>query len=452
MDMLIENVPSSSIPSELADINNTIILTTTEQWSNIIGGTTLSGTITFNQETTGIESSDFRVINGTGILQEEIDPTDPLQMRSSWAITIDGSSANDGEPIRVTAIPPSNTDGLFKLRLKENTVSQEGGTNNAPSNNKDSLLAYVRASSTGVITWNDESGGLALSANLGSNINLVDIEPSDFTVLDNNNAEQNWDITVNTDISTNTAILNRGESLKIIANPPNQIKGDFKLRLKSKSVRSESIDADGETQPRSLATDGTTVWMIGDTNNQLYTLNLDSGEADIVNPGIKSFGVGETKPTGITYIGSPINKLFMVGRSNKHLYEVNTTNGAATRIGSVNNFDLNLTNPGDLATDNTNLWMVNNENRIYQLNTTTGIATSIPNTIHGLTNITGIANHPNTNTLYVLTSASSGNGTLYTLDTSYDSNTAPSGPHLRIRLATEVSSSTLIQGQWSRPN
>ena len=217
------NVPSAEKDSNFADINNTIISIQEEQWSNIIGGTTLSGTLTFNRPTRGIEISDFsiRMTNG--------DPT------TGWTISsVNKSLVGAGESVKIVATPDSTiSTGTFKIRLIRNSVQTgSSSTNNAPSTDLDSSAVYINRTPSITITWNDATGGLTLSANLSSDIHLVGIEQTDFIVLDGNDVDQNWNISIS------STSLDRGESLSVIANPPNRIEGSFKLRLKRNSVKS----------------------------------------------------------------------------------------------------------------------------------------------------------------------------------------------------------------------
>ena len=71
----------------------------------------------------------------------------------------------------------------------------------------------------------------------------------------------------------------------------------------------------------------------------------------------------------------------MVGRTNRVLYTLNTTTGAATRVGSASTFGVGgLSVVGALASNGSNLYMTGGiiqADTLYTLNVTTGVATSL---------------------------------------------------------------------------
>ena len=202
----------------------------------------------------------------------------------------------------------------------------------------------------------------------------------------------------------------------------------------------------GELEPISLAVrpaSGTgpnavtkKVWMVGrryqgrSSETRLYTIDLKSTKATVVNANVRAFATGEEEPTGIAYYDGT---LYMAGNATKKLYRVKTESGeagfqsstpvgGAEAIGSIANFGLSSSDiPGDLTEDQTALYMVVNGNSFYQLNTSTGNvnsgrATAITKTDHGLSNVVGIASTDTDGSLYVLTSTSTGSefGTIIT--------------------------------------
>ena len=85
-----------------------------------------------------------------------------------------------------------------------------------------------------------------------------------------------------------------------------------------------------ENTPSGLAFHNGVLYMVGDDNNWLYTLNTTTGVATRVGSS-SNFGVSESAPTGLA---SHNGVLYMVGRDNDWLYTLNTTTGVATRVGS----------------------------------------------------------------------------------------------------------------------
>ena len=143
------------------------------------------------------------------------------------------------------------------------------------------------------------------------------------------------------------------------------------IRVSAATVVSFGV---GETNPRELAAIGNTLYMVGATTGRLYTLNIDpadgtpDGSAIQVGSLAAGFGVGENTPTGLAAIG---NNLYMVGASNDVLYTINTTDGMATQVGGLAaGFGVGENNnPFGLAAIGNTLYMVGaTHGRLYTLN------------------------------------------------------------------------------------
>ena len=183
----------------------------------------------------------------------------------------------------------------------------------------------------------------------------------------------------------------------------------------------------GEIDPQSLATDGTTTYMIGAQTDKLYTIDLDTGKATILSSDVRAgFGVGELEPTGITYVGAAGSGiLYMVGNATNSLYKIKTRGdtstyqpgvglGEAERVlglGVGGTSAITITDPGDLTTDGTDLYVVHgtSKNAIAKIDRLGGVVrVTAPNnaTGHGESNITGIAWAGPTDTVTILSGAS----------------------------------------------
>ena len=166
-----------------------------------------------------------------------------------------------------------------------------------------------------------------------------------------------------------------------------------------------------ESGPAGLASDGTNLYMVGQTNRKRYTLNATTGVAS--NPGSLLPGTptalawhnsklyvalidklytlnanGEATQVGTMGMGRAISGLASLGgtlygvssASGGHtgLYSIDASNATATRIGSATYFGVSESSPGGLASDGTNLYMVGRTNKkLYTLDTTTGVATPL---------------------------------------------------------------------------
>ena len=152
------NAPENAVTSDAVLINNIPRVVTT-QWTAESGGSTLSGIMNFglpplppgqssqNSIDVGqISASYFDIIDNNGRVQKRYDRTaTDEENATAWKLILSDYSASSGSCINVIATPPSDptadppisTDGLYKLRLKANTLNSDGGTNNAPIANVD---------------------------------------------------------------------------------------------------------------------------------------------------------------------------------------------------------------------------------------------------------------------------------------------------------------------------
>ena len=131
-----------------------------------------------------------------------------------------------------------------------------------------------------------------------------------------------------------------------------------------------------ENSPDGLAVIGSTLYMVGSTNDALYTVNIDTGAATRVAPLVEQFGANESRPTGLAAFNGA---LYMTGDTNNFLYTVNITEGTALRVGGATNFGaVNETSPSGITAVGNTLYMVGIENdTLYTLNTTDGTAARV---------------------------------------------------------------------------
>ena len=169
-----------------------------------------------------------------------------------------------------------------------------------------------------------------------------------------------------------------------------------------------------EANPRDITFYNNQLYLTG--NGGLYIIDRDDGELEDIGPAPEGFGVNEIEPSGL----APFNrsKIYLVGNSQKNLYEVNKVTGRAKRIGLQTNFGItgNVPEIRDLARDNLHtIWLLNGENAtLYTLDTRNGSASAVGSGFSSTENDPqGIAYHGST--LYMVGSQNDG---LYTLDTS----------------------------------
>ncbi len=144
-------------------------------------------------------------------------------------------------------------------------------------------------------------------------------------------------------------------------------------------IRVGSTDAGfgvSEDIPTGLAAIGSTLYIVGVNNTALYTLNTFSGRATRVNAAVSQFGVNESFPTGLAAIAGT---LYMVGSSGDALYTLDTVSGRATRVNAaVSQFGVNESFPTGLAAIAGTLYMVGSSgDALYTLDTVSGRATRV---------------------------------------------------------------------------
>ena len=120
----------------------------------------------------------------------------------------------------------------------------------------------------------------------------------------------------------------------------------------------------------------------GMARSPFYRINL-GGSATLLAVGIGEFGIARTSASGLA---SHDSKFYMIDDTNDTLNTLDITSGAATRVGSANNFgSANVTGPAGLASHQGSLYMVgqsgtNPRGALYILNTTSGEATQVEST------------------------------------------------------------------------
>ena len=148
----------------------------TASWSNVVGGRTLSGRLNITGNSiTGLSSSDFEIRDSNNVVQ-----------RSGWSISFFGSTVSNGSYITITATPPNNITGSYKIRLKSNSVRSGSSTSNdAPRFNTDTGLVSINTLPVvATVSWENEAGGTTFTARLRFTYSAIEgIDTSDIEVL-----------------------------------------------------------------------------------------------------------------------------------------------------------------------------------------------------------------------------------------------------------------------------
>ena len=181
------------------------------------------------------------------------------------------------------------------------------------------------------------------------------------------------------------------------------------------SVKASDPESDTITYSLRPDTAANRMYMTGWDTQSLYNLNSSTGAAGTRVGSANIFGLNEAMPTGIAWHNCAV---YMLGRSNDALYSVDTATGLATLIGKVSSAAGFLT--GGLASHDGELYMVGGGEspgvyRLYTLDPETGAKVGVGTaTQFGIssTQPAGLASH--SGKLYM---ADATNDALYTLNT-----------------------------------
>ena len=169
-------------------------------------------------------------------MQPNVIQTKHAPGQRGWDVRVADSILSNGGSTTVTATPPGNVRGSFKLRLKALTVrSGNVSTSNAPAANVDSPL--VGSDNTGTlatISWISVNGGTTLVGTLqATNAAISGLSAGAFNVINNSGQIQSgWLFDVP------TTSLASGGSMTITCTPPDGTNNEFALQLRRRSVRS----------------------------------------------------------------------------------------------------------------------------------------------------------------------------------------------------------------------
>ena len=195
-------------------------------WSNMVGGPTITGRLTFSgQSVSGISANSFQLRTVLGVVR-------------NVTITPSATDAAAGQSITVTVTPHSafKVDGEFFIRLGQGTITSNN--NAAPNNNVDSDLVELN----NFTVWNSITGGRNLVGVMLFGSDLRNIATSDYEVIDETDVVQTgWTITFTPDGTTSRT---NGQTLIVTATPPSNTADVFRLRLRATSLRTATGSRD----------------------------------------------------------------------------------------------------------------------------------------------------------------------------------------------------------------
>ena len=210
-------------------------------WGGVDGGLNLKGNLNvLGAPVSGIAPADFEVINGSGTTQ------------TGWTIAVANTSVTSGRSTTVTATPPTNTNGSYKLRLKANSLISDGiASNTIPTTALETAAFTVNNQPlVASATWQKVTGGENLQGELVfSGSGITGLTNTDIEILNDSDAIQSgWVIIV----SASSADTNN--PITVTATPPASTNGSFKFRLKRRSVRGERATEDNSPDPAVVST------------------------------------------------------------------------------------------------------------------------------------------------------------------------------------------------------
>ena len=199
-----DNVPTSAATSNLVAVSNSAGFNAL--WSNMRGGTAISGTIVFSTNITGLSTSDFKVVNSSNT---EL---------TGWTIDL-SHTGNISANTRVIVLASKYSPTSGKLVLKASSV--QSGSTNYPSSDVRGLYVTVARQFSGNFQFGRASflnGRMAVYFWPGRSINS-----SHFKILNASGIIQTgWSITVNPSVSSWASVY---------ATPPANTLGLFRFRF-----------------------------------------------------------------------------------------------------------------------------------------------------------------------------------------------------------------------------
>lgn len=229
--------PAMAITNDAIAFDNRPVIATAA-WSVATGGDSIKSTLTFSgADVTHIEQADFEILDSDG------------NTVSGWAVGgfSGAGTASDGVGINITANAPFNTSGMFRIRLKADSVRSGGATvNNAPENPiTTNPVAIDTLPIAATAEWSNVSGGIGgepgvatIKADLTFRLaDITGLGGNDIVVLDDadDSVQSGWLV----NFFSNAAAMDR--PLKVTASPPSNpanTDGMYKLRLNALSVSS----------------------------------------------------------------------------------------------------------------------------------------------------------------------------------------------------------------------
>ena len=224
-----DNSPASAVTSSYIAID-TRPVEATASWGTVSFNTTtdkMSSVITFSSAVTGIETTDFQVINASGTAQAwTFDP-----------VTASGTS----QTISVTV--PTSANGTFRFRLLEDSVrGARAAEDNSPPADVTSTSRRIdnRPAVVATVTWGTISfTGGKLQATITFSSSVTGIATTDFEVINDDSptptAQTGW---------TFDSVTSSGTTQTIAAAPPANVNDRFALRIKKDSVRGARAASD----------------------------------------------------------------------------------------------------------------------------------------------------------------------------------------------------------------
>ena len=171
-----------------------------------------------------------------------------------------------------------------------------------------------------------------------------------------------------------------------------------------------------ETNPGSLASHANALYMVGNTNDALYTVDPITGAATQVGSATR-FGANIQRVAALASHGGVLYAIgFGSSSSISALYTLNTTTGVATRVSTSNPYGAGERNPSGMASHNNVLYMIGRTNdALYTIDPTTGAATRVGTAVEfGVEERVPTALTSHDGSLYML---GEGTDALYILDT-----------------------------------
>ena len=215
------NAPTSDVISNPVTVDNIIVIAQAS-WTNVLGGNNLIGFLQFTDAgVEGVEASDFEILNSQNVTQ------------NNWSVNVSKEDVIAGDTTIITATPPNNTYGAFRIKFNSLSVMSDGDNeDNAPLSPTYSNFSVVdtRPVIVAGARWTSIAGGTTLVGKIAfSDAIVLGITSGAFRVQNSIGVDQtDWTISVSNSFAAPNILVT------VTATPNGTKSGAFRLKINAR--------------------------------------------------------------------------------------------------------------------------------------------------------------------------------------------------------------------------